>query len=361
MSEISKKPQDTFGLVGHSEAELILNNSWAQRRMAHAWIVGGPKGIGKATLVYKFSRSVIASSNYLTTQSSLSELIDVESDHPVFKQISAGAHPDLFILKKSIDAKKGTLRNSIVIEDSRKLHDFISHTSASGGWRIAIIDCAEDLNLNAANSLLKIIEEPPKKCLIFIISHKPRSIIPTIRSRCRVLNLGRLNNQEVTSILEQNWPELPNETAAGLVSISDGCPGRAIGLGESNGYEIFTSLLSVFSHIPAVNVELIHQLAEQISGKQAKDNFELLAGLPVWWLSKMIRFNVRNDELFENISAEEKSIFTYLLTLNNLNEWVDICEKLSIIVESGLKMNLDRKVVIIDLLNKLNSLGQGDY
>ncbi|MGD8327641.1 MAG: AAA family ATPase, partial [Sphingomonadales bacterium] len=166
-------------LLGYDEAERLFLDALNSDRLHHAWLLTGPKGIGKATFAYRLSALLLSDS----TNGDIDEL------HPAIRLLRNEAHPDLRILKRGIDPKTGKLKSEISVADIRVLQGFLGSTAAQGGWRIIIIDAADDLNRNAANALLKILEEPPKKVAFFLISHAPGRLLPTIRSRCRHLAL----------------------------------------------------------------------------------------------------------------------------------------------------------------------------
>ena len=220
---------------------------------------------------------------------------------------------------------------------------------------MAIVDAADELNTSAANSLLKIIEEPPDRALIFILAHKPGMVISTIRSRCHKLRLNRLNNTEVSQVVLKNWPELTAEATDALVSMSEGSPGRAIALGEVDGFGIYSTLVEIMSQVPNIKVELIHKFADQLSARRTINSFDLLIELPCWWLSRMIRWQAEGETHSLNISSEEIDIFSHLLSTRSLHQWILIWDKLASIASRGVTRGLDPRTVSINLLTGLNA------
>ncbi len=191
----SRHPRMSREVVGHSHTLHALQKAWDQNRFPHGLILAGPKGIGKATLAYQIARTLLNTSSPVSFQREDHQDLS-KTDH----LIRANNHPDLFTLEKSID-EKGKISKDIPIDRARSVVTFFSQTSIDDNWRIAIIDCVEDLSTKGANALLKILEEPPRKCLLILISHNQSGILPTLRSRCQILSCHPLNNSECKSVL----------------------------------------------------------------------------------------------------------------------------------------------------------------
>jgi len=170
-------PAASGRLVGHEAAKRRMLEAVSSGRLHHAWLLSGPRGIGKATLAYRFARFLLA---YPERVGETVDNLAVPADHPVFHHVAAHAHPDLFVLEREIDPKTGRARAIINVEDVRKTIHFLSMTAAEGGWRVAIIDAADEMNANAANALLKILEEPPEKSILFLVAHAPGKLLPTM-------------------------------------------------------------------------------------------------------------------------------------------------------------------------------------
>ena len=190
-------PRETAVLFGHTEVEQALLASYKSGRVPHAWLIGGPPGIGKATLAYRFARFVLAHPDPTApeVQSAISLALDLEN--PVARRVAAQAQGDLLVLERVVNEQTGKLYTVIRVDDVRRTVSFFGSTAGEGGWRIAIVDAVDDLQREGANALLKVLEEPPERAILLLVSHAPGRELPTIRSRCRRLLLRPLSEADV--------------------------------------------------------------------------------------------------------------------------------------------------------------------
>src|SRR6201999_549273 len=191
-------PRETSVLFGHREAETALLAAYRNGRIPHAWLIGGAKGIGKATLAYRMARFVLAHRDPLAAEVQRAATLDVDPSHPVARQIAAGGHGGLLTLERSLN-DKGVMRTVITVDETRETISFFGSTAAVEGWRGGRVDTVDELNPNAATALLKVLEEPPQQSLFLLVSHAPARALPTILSRCRKLMLRPLATPEVIS------------------------------------------------------------------------------------------------------------------------------------------------------------------
>src|SRR4030088_3082874 len=189
-------PRETTALFGHREAETALLNAFRSGRIPHAWLIGGAQGIGKATLAYRMARFVLAHRNPLASDVQRAETLRVVPSGPVARHVAAGAHGGLLTLQRTLN-DKGVMRTVITVDETRETISFFGSTAAVEGWRVCIVDTVDELNPNAANALLKILEEPPRQSLFLLVSHAPARVLPTIQSRCRKLALRPLAVDDV--------------------------------------------------------------------------------------------------------------------------------------------------------------------
>src|SRR6476619_1557384 len=189
-------PRETTALFGHRDAETALLNAYRSGRIPHAWLIGGAAGIGKATMAYRMARFVLAHSDPVVPDVQRAETLWVDPSDPVARHVAAGAHGGLLTLERSLN-DKGVMRTVITVDETRETIGFFGSTAAVDGWRVCIVDTVDELNPNAANALLKVLEEPPQRSLFLLVSHAPARVLATIQSRCRKLRLRALTTDEV--------------------------------------------------------------------------------------------------------------------------------------------------------------------
>ena len=218
------EPRSNSELFGHSAAEALLRRCAGRDRLHHAWLLTGPDGIGKATLAYRFARSLLAGLP--------EDGLGLDSNHPVFRQVAAGSHPDLVTIALGWDQKRGKERKEIVLDDTERLFDLFSLTPANGGWRVVIIDGVDRLNRNASNALLKLLEEPPRRAIFLLTSSAPSRLPTTLRSRCVRLGLRPLDGENMRRAVRHCAGDLDEEAIGEMVQSGDGSPGMALRMGE---------------------------------------------------------------------------------------------------------------------------------
>src|SRR4051794_21170102 len=215
------EPRENPDLFGHEEAERTFEGAIAGGRLHHAWLITGKEGIGKATLAYRLARRL------LTQQGDPND-----PGNPAFRRVAKATHADLLTVEREWDEKRKRHRTEIVVDDARDIAGFLRLTPAEGGWRVVVVDGAEHLNRNAANALLKVLEEPPARAILLLTCAAPGRLLPTIRSRCRRMPLRPLGPADMGLVLAKM---LPGEDAANLVGIAGGSPGRAMLLAAEGG------------------------------------------------------------------------------------------------------------------------------
>lgn len=307
-------PQCNNFLLGQNEAENVFLQAWKNNSMHHAWILGGEKGIGKATLAFRIARFQLWAN--VAEKDSYTSL-NVPLDSPIFQQVANGSHPDLMVLerdyietdrKKIISAiRKGeamstdemaSLKRSafIRVDDVRKVNEFLSKTSFNDGWRVVIIDSADDMNKNAANALLKILEEPPAKTVLLLISHNPGLLLPTIRSRCARLPLRVLNGGEVGSLLRRYRPQLNEATIAKLVEMSGGSIGKAILYADEDAVGLYNDLCTLLYAKQKYSLSALLDFCSEAAA--SPDKFSLLQELIMKFLKENMVACTDKEELY---------------------------------------------------------------
>jgi DNA polymerase-3 subunit delta' len=261
-------PRESTALVGHGASETALLRA-VNSRLPHAWIFGGPRGIGKATLAYRLAKALLVQGGAVKHLNSL----ETDPRHPVARRIVAGAHPDLLVVRRPADPKTGKLKSELPVDEVRRLGEFFARHASEGGRRIAIVDSADELNRNAANALLKILEEPPGGGLLILIAHQPRALLPTIRSRCRLLTMGPLSTAEVQQVLDLVAPDLKN--TAELAALGGGSVGTALEMAAYDGPGLDAALKKV-ARSRGRDASAAHALANDVALAAQAPRFRLL-------------------------------------------------------------------------------------
>jgi DNA polymerase III subunit delta' len=291
--EVGWHPRLTQTLLGHAKAEASMRRAFESGKLHHAWLISGPKGIGKASLAYHFARIVLSASNPRSPQ-----------------WIASRSHPDLFVLECLWDSKTRKLKSELGVDNARLLSEFFGLTAGSGGWRVAIIDTADDLNNASANALLKLIEEPPPNCLLLLVCNQPGRLLRTIRSRCMRIDLQPLSQDETMNVVS-NLPldEPPSREALDIaVNLSGGSPGRALDLLESSGAKSFAAFQAMAKITPSNLVEFGNRFTAKST---SADDFEVFCDLLEGWVAAQAREKAlqgRGHDMAEAFSAIGHSI-----------------------------------------------------
>ena len=277
-------PREPKRLHGHADAESSILAAWTSGRLPHALLIGGPEGIGKATLAYRIARFVLANGNGPSAAHAPNNL-EIGPDHPVSRQVEALAHPDLLVLRRVWNEDTKKPRSEIRVEDVRRTISFFGSTSAYGGYRVCIVDSAEELNKSGANALLKVLEEPPARSLLIIVSHSPGRLLPTIRSRCRRLMLRPMTSADVTRALEDiavATPDLPRAQIGDTAAASGGSVRHALQLLLGESLEVRNLTAGLLAQLPAVDGEGLHTLSDRVRGN---DELTIFAETVGDWLA----------------------------------------------------------------------------
>jgi DNA polymerase-3 subunit delta' len=256
-------------IVGQSRAVDQFAEAWTSRKLHHAWLLAGPKGVGKATFAHAAARRVLADA--AGPQSELAG-IETNDEHPIVKLVEAGSHPDMRRLERLVNERTGNLARNISVEQVRQLGEFLSLTTALSPWRVVIIDTVDELETSGANALLKILEEPPANTLFFLVSHAPGRLLPTIRSRCRRLDFQVLDDDAMASILAVEAPGTPAAEGQQVIAMSFGSAGRALAFAELGLAKLEDAALAILHHGDPTNARRA-ELAQELGKKGAAERY----------------------------------------------------------------------------------------
>lgn len=329
-------PRENENLIGHGEAERALLDAYRSERFHHAWIIGGPRGIGKATLAFRFARFVLANPERFSEAVREATDLRVDPDDPVSRKIAAGSHPDLLHLRRPYDDKRDRFKSELPVDEVRRTVSFFGSTAAGGAWRACIVDAADDMNLSAANALLKILEEPPPRSVFLVLSHAPGRLLPTIRSRCRQLLLRPLSDTEIGEGLARNLPDvrLSPDDLARVSRLADGSLRRAIQLSASGGLELAREFEEMAARLPQIEVDRLHRFADLAGANGAEDAWQLFQDLA-------------GDHLHRRLKEEAAG------RPGRLVRWSEVWEKTVTAVSQAEALNLDRKQVILSVFRHM--------
>ena len=350
--DLPPAPRANPDLVGHAAAEATLRRGFESGRLAHAWLIAGPRGVGKATLAYRFARYVLAGGAAQADLVGGGEAgLALDADHPVFRRVASGGHRDLLTIERGVDSK-GRERSEVVVADARRLAEFLALTPAEGGWRVAVIDAADEMNRNAVNAVLKLVEEPPRRALVLLVCHVPGRVPRTLRSRCRMLTLAPLAADAVAELLRRWRPALAPDAAGQLARLAEGCPGRALALADSDGLALYRDLVGLIASAPGIDARRLHGFGDRLARRGGEDAFATAMALLAGWLARLVAAGARGAAP-EPLVAGEGEAARRLLAARGLDQWVELWEKVVDLAARTHWVNLDRKQVVLSIFAAL--------
>lgn len=345
-------PRRTTSLIGHCDAETEFLAAWTSGRLHHAWLISGPRGIGKATLAYRMARFLLAKGE------TGGEGLDMPATHPVFRRVLQGSHGDFHVLERRVDEKTKKLRSEIIVGDVREAAGFLSKTAAEGGWRVVLIDAVDEMNTSSSNAILKVLEEPPEKTVLLLVCHNLAALLPTLRSRCRRLPLQPLPEEAMTLVLRDLLPDLGGDDHAALSRLSEGRPGRALELAGLGGLDLYRSLIGLLRTLPRLDIPEAHALGNRVA--LSADAFRTVMELFQWWLGRMISALGRGEEPPEVVPGEN-GLIRWLGSTAPLERWGEVWEKTAWLIDRAVTLNLDRKMVLLSTVLAVERAANSNY
>ena len=345
-------PRATKKLFGHEAAERALAAGFASGRMHHGWLLAGPEGIGKATLAYRFARHVLAQKR---ERDPASQSLEIAAETGAARQVLALSHPGLLLIRRPWNYTTKRLGQVIPVDEVRRIKAFLAHTSDAGAWRVVIVDTADQLNVNAANALLKSLEEPPPRTFFLLLTAAPGRLLPTIRSRCRVLDLAPLGEADlrraVLAALAVEEREAPGAAEwVRLIALAEGSVRRALTLWLSDGLKLDQRLDALFASLPAIDWAAVHALADEIASQAAAERFEMFFDLLLKLVARLVRSGagLGGDSDTARLAAR-------LVTEPRLATWAELWETIAREKSETQALNLDRKSLILHTFSRIGS------
>lgn len=267
---------------GHQPFTDALAAALGGGRVAHGWLLTGPQGIGKSAM------ACMAAAWMLREGEAPAGLMDnpgiiIDPDDPGSNLVCKGNHPDLLVIRpEARDNRSGQIK----LDQIRKLVGFLGHKPGRGGWRIAIIDNMDQVNRNGANALLKLLEEPPERTMLFLIASRPGRLPPTVRSRCRLVRLPALDHGMCRRIIAEALPDESQSRLDDLARLSGGAPGRAMTLAASQSADLYQAACALLAE-PRLDEAALAALCEKW-GKGGADGQPQRDGA-IWLIGRLLR------------------------------------------------------------------------
>jgi DNA polymerase III subunit delta' len=328
----ARPPRETTCLYGHREAEGALLASYRSGRFAHAWLIGGPAGIGKATLAYRMARFILAHPDPDASSVQGATSLDVDADHPVARRIAAQGQGDLLVLERTINEKTGKLRQDIQVDDVRRTVTFFGSTPAEGGWRVVIVDSVDELNREGANALLKVLEEPPRRAALLLVNHSAARVLPTIRSRCRTLALRPLPTADVACAAAAAIAKKSDDPdVAAAAAAADGSVLRALAYLDGDALDMHKRISALLERLPAIDPRALHALGDRLYGTDPATLAAFVDTVNAWLSARL----------------------TAGLNAAGLARVAEVWERVNLAARDAAEFNLERKPLVFNVFGWL--------
>jgi DNA polymerase-3 subunit delta' len=350
-------PRETAQLFGHEQAQSDFLDAFNGDRLHHAWLISGPRGVGKATLAWRLARFLLAtpSDDGGMFAAPTPTTLDIDANHPVNNRILAGSEPGIFTLRRAYDADKKKFKAQITVDEVRKLKGFFGMSATDGGPRVVIVDTADDMNINAANALLKLLEEPPSKAYLFLLSHQPSKLLPTIRSRCRELRCNSLTPDEIAQALAATGAE--NIDADALTQLAGGSVGEALALQNLDGLKLYQGLVNIAATFPDFDRSMVVALGEKMAARGNDAQFSLMCRLLDTLLNRLSRAGLGLITQ-EALNGELKTLTRLSPTPDAARQWAEIAHHTADRLRHGRAVNLDPAALVLDMILNMNEVAR---
>ncbi len=350
--------------LGHETLEQEFLDLFNAGRLPHAIILSGTRGIGKATLAFRLARFLLKHGGEDSDQDSMfattdtpqnATTLDIDKEDKIFHLVAANAHPDMLTIERAYDESKDRYKDSVDVKSIRKVTPFLRMTSSEGSYRIVIIDDADTMNRSAQNALLKILEEPPEKTLIILITHRAGALIPTIKSRARLINVHSLSPEHFKELLEKNGQSLSHKDLETITALAEGSIGKAVEYIDQGGLEILDKLLTLYENFGGaggkVNWEPIHKLGNDLAKIGQDQQYANFTTLMQWIYQTLLLAKARN---LNPPAPLDNTTFQNILATTSLNHLIEICDSLKTHFDSIKYANLDKKQGVLGAFSLIN-------
>jgi len=345
-------PRANPDLIGHEAAERALRRLAEAGRLPHAMLLCGPRGIGKATLAFRLARFLLARG------AASGDGLAIDPASGVFRRVAAGGHADLLTIERAYDPRRRRVRGEIVVEDAREITGFFRFTAAEEGWRIVIVDGAEEMNRSAANALLKVLEEPPQGALLLLVSHSPGRLLPTIRSRCRRFTLAALERPVVMQLMERYRPDIDQADASALAALAEGSIGRALELADCDGLVLYRSMIEILSQVPRLDMARLHGFADRFARADAENAYRAGGELLLQFLARMAAAAARRQLPEVETVAGERIAMRRLAERADPARWSALRGEIEQRFVAADDLNLDRKQAMLGAFFAIEELAR---
>ena len=345
-----RPPRLTREILGHDARFADFTQSRVQERLHHSWLLGGIKGIGKASFAYQAARHLLVGTPRNTpVQQPLPET------EPTMRLIDSRAHPDLFVLARGYNRDTDKFRTDISVDDVRRMKSFFQLSSADGNWRVCIIDSLDEMNKYSLNSLLKILEEPPEKSIFFLISHRVGGLLDTIKSRSRLLDFKPLASSQLEQIIAHHFPKTEPEESAAAAFLADGSANMALNLAELGGLDLYRDLISLLESLPWPDIEALHGFSDRFGPRGDAKSFPVLYFLLSNWLHRALRSQIVGHNIMPVFAGEDEVAARFISragTDASLRLWGEINDG----ARQAEALNLDRKQIVLDWFSDMGDM-----
>lgn len=347
-----RHPRESVRLIGQQDAERTLLTAYRSGRMHHAWLLAGPEGIGKATLAYRFAR--FALTHPQEAGPGPGQDLATPQDSAVYGQVAALSHPGLLVLQRPWQDQTKRFATAITVAEVRRLRSFLGRTAEHGHWRIVIVDRAEELNISAANALLKSLEEPPPRTVFLLATSAPGRLPITVRSRCRTLRLRPLEESFLieavrTEIGGADLEEPDDNRLEACARLAQGSLRHALELVANDGVEIYERILAVLRSLPSVDHESVHALADSVTARGAENRDRLFHTLFADVLARLVRQAATGSGAI----GAEAELAERLIGRGRLARWAELWETVGRATADAFALNLDRRSLILEVFLRL--------